>query len=85
MDNNSVIERITANQYDTAPFNRSGLIPPFFRYRELFLVVPKYYLSFCMIEKVMTTISNAIFCFITNTSEFRANNRRISTETYAIR
>ncbi|EPB69505.1 hypothetical protein ANCCEY_11411 [Ancylostoma ceylanicum] len=48
-------------------------------------VAPKYHLSSCIIEKVMSTITDAIFCYITNTSEFTANNRTISTEVYAQR
>ncbi|EPB69508.1 hypothetical protein ANCCEY_11414 [Ancylostoma ceylanicum] len=79
------VEQIKNGTYDTGPFNRSDLIAPFIRYRETFQVAPAYNLSSCQIEKVMTTISNAVFCYITNASEFVANSRRISTEKYSTR
>ncbi|EYC26386.1 hypothetical protein Y032_0010g1126 [Ancylostoma ceylanicum] len=92
MDNNNldphgedVVERIKTGKYDTAPFNRTHLIPPFYQYREAFVVAPTYHLSSCKIEKVMTTITDAIFCYLTNTTEFLADNRTISTEEYHIR
>ncbi|EYC26384.1 hypothetical protein Y032_0010g1125 [Ancylostoma ceylanicum] len=84
-DNGELIRRIKNGSYNTAPFEKSRLIPPFFRYKETFQVAPKYHLSSCIIEKVMSTITDAIFCYITNTSEFTANNRTISTEVYAQR
>ncbi|KAK6756196.1 hypothetical protein RB195_014536 [Necator americanus] len=80
-----IIEQIQNGTYETEPFNKSKLISPFVRYRETFQVAPKYGLSSCQIEKVMTTVSGAIFCYITNTSEFEANNRKISTEEYSTR
>ncbi|KIH59850.1 hypothetical protein ANCDUO_09908 [Ancylostoma duodenale] len=79
------VEQIKNGTYDTSPFNRSELIAPFIRYRETFQVARKYKLSSCQIEKVMSTISGSIFCYITNTTEFIANNRTISTEQYNTR
>ncbi|RCN38040.1 hypothetical protein ANCCAN_16071 [Ancylostoma caninum] len=80
-----IIVRVKNGSYDTSPFGKSRLVPPFFRYKEEFQVAPKYRLSSCLIEKVMTTITEAIFCYITNTTEFMANQRTISTEVYAKR
>ncbi|KAK5965004.1 hypothetical protein GCK32_008257, partial [Trichostrongylus colubriformis] len=48
-------------------------------------VAPDYHLSFCRIEKVMTTIFDGIFCYINNKTEFEASNRKISTELYQTR
>ncbi|WKY09859.1 hypothetical protein Q1695_002314 [Nippostrongylus brasiliensis] len=80
-----VIQQIKNASYITAPFDEMNLIPPFYRYSEFFRVAPKYHLSACHIEKVMTTIVDAIFCFINNATEFTANDRRISTEIYETR
>ncbi|EPB69506.1 hypothetical protein ANCCEY_11412 [Ancylostoma ceylanicum] len=68
-----IVEQIKNGTYTNGPFNSSEL------------VAPAYNLSSCQIEKVMTTISGSIFCYITNTSEFVAQKRRISTETYTTR
>ncbi|RCN30209.1 hypothetical protein ANCCAN_24025, partial [Ancylostoma caninum] len=80
-----VVERVKIGNNDPAPFNRTDLIVPFFRYQEGFVVAPSYHLSSCKIEKVMTTIADAIFCFLTNRTEFLANNRTISTEQFHTR
>ncbi|EYC26383.1 hypothetical protein Y032_0010g1124 [Ancylostoma ceylanicum] len=80
-----IVEQIKNGTYTNGPFNSSELVAPFIRYRETFQVAPAYNLSSCQIEKVMTTISGSIFCYITNTSEFVAQKRRISTETYTTR
>ncbi|KAL6741697.1 hypothetical protein Aduo_014926 [Ancylostoma duodenale] len=77
-----VIKQVKSRSYDTSPFEKSTLIPPFFGYKEEYQVAPKYHLSSCIIEKVMSTITEAIFCYITNTTEFTANHRSISTEVY---
>ncbi|CAJ0590308.1 unnamed protein product [Cylicocyclus nassatus] len=67
-----IIEKIQNADYEVAPFNESK-------------VAPKYRLAVCQIEKVMTTVMDAIFCYLTNTTEFMLNNRTISTETFAER
>ncbi|RCN38037.1 hypothetical protein ANCCAN_16068 [Ancylostoma caninum] len=79
------MERVKIGNHDPAPFNRTNLIVPFFRYQEGFVVAPSYHLSSCKIEKVMTTIADAIFCYLTNRTEFLANNRTISTEQFHTR
>ncbi|WKY07516.1 hypothetical protein Q1695_007184 [Nippostrongylus brasiliensis] len=76
------LQQIRSGYYDTAPFNRSKLLPPFFNYKEKFHIVPNYHILMCRIEKVMVTLSDAIFCYLTNHTEFNANNRRISTENF---
>ncbi|KAL6741695.1 hypothetical protein Aduo_014924 [Ancylostoma duodenale] len=80
-----VVERVKSDNYDAAPFNKTDLILPFFRYQEGFVVAQSYHLSSCKIEKVMTTITDAIFCYFTNRTEFLANNRTISTEQFRTR
>ncbi|WKY07513.1 hypothetical protein Q1695_007182 [Nippostrongylus brasiliensis] len=79
------VDEIKRGTYDTAPFDRNELLPPFHGYSERFHILPDYHLLMCRIEKVMVTLSDAIFCYITNSTEFIANRRRISTENYTNR
>ncbi|RCN23775.1 hypothetical protein ANCCAN_30537 [Ancylostoma caninum] len=60
--------------------DNSSILPPFFRFREEYLVVKKYRLATCQIEKVMTTIRDGIFCYLTDSKNFTANNRTMSKE-----
>ncbi|KAK5983135.1 hypothetical protein GCK32_022372, partial [Trichostrongylus colubriformis] len=46
----------------------------------MFQVAPEYRLATCEIEKNMLTIRHGIFCYLTNTAEFIAQKRSISTE-----
>ncbi|KIH69650.1 hypothetical protein ANCDUO_00026 [Ancylostoma duodenale] len=66
-------------------FNKTGVFPPFHRYREYFQDIPKYRLCTCFIEKVMSTIRDGIFCYLKDPVEFVSHNRRISTENYVNR
>ncbi|EYB90906.1 hypothetical protein Y032_0212g2229 [Ancylostoma ceylanicum] len=60
--------------------NMSSIIPPFFRFREEYLVAKKYRLATCQIEKVMSTIRGGMFCYLTDSKNFTAHNRKISQE-----
>ncbi|WKY03219.1 hypothetical protein Q1695_004733 [Nippostrongylus brasiliensis] len=80
-----IYHQIKNGTYDTAPFEKSSLMPPFYSFSEKFLISPRYKISQCLIEKVISTITEAIFCYIDNPVEFEANNRTISTESYEIR
>ncbi|CAJ0588755.1 unnamed protein product [Cylicocyclus nassatus] len=60
--------------------NKSHILPPFIRYREQYLVIDKYRLATCQIEKIMSTIRGAIFCFLTDSKKFLEHNRTISNE-----
>ncbi|KAL6733997.1 hypothetical protein Aduo_004586 [Ancylostoma duodenale] len=65
--------------------NISGIVPPFHRLEEIILVTPQYNLATCQIEKIMSTVRDGIFCYLTNTTEFLENNRTISTEYWTTR
>ncbi|RCN29121.1 hypothetical protein ANCCAN_25122 [Ancylostoma caninum] len=65
--------------------NISGILPPFHRFEQAILVTPKYNLATCQIEKIMSTVRDGIFCYLTNTTEFLAHNRTISTEYWTTR
>ncbi|KAK6038801.1 hypothetical protein COOONC_09773 [Cooperia oncophora] len=58
----------------------SDIIPAYHNIENHFLVLPDYRLVGCEIEKNMITIRRAVFCYLTNTTEFIAQNRSISTE-----
>ncbi|KAK6037805.1 hypothetical protein COOONC_24690 [Cooperia oncophora] len=58
----------------------SDIIPPYRSIENHFLVSPNYKLATCEIEKNMLTIRRSIFCYLTNTTDFIAQNRSISTE-----
>ncbi|RCN28052.1 hypothetical protein ANCCAN_26212 [Ancylostoma caninum] len=60
--------------------SNSTLLPPFIRFREEFLVNPDYHLATCQIEKVMTTVREGIFCYLTDPRNFSIHNRTISKE-----
>ncbi|EPB75773.1 hypothetical protein ANCCEY_05131 [Ancylostoma ceylanicum] len=60
--------------------DKPSILPPFFRFREEYLVVKKYHLATCQIEKVMTTIRDGIFCYLTDSKNFTKHNRTISKE-----
>ncbi|EYC09499.1 hypothetical protein Y032_0060g3153 [Ancylostoma ceylanicum] len=60
--------------------DKSSILPPFFRFREEYLVVKKYRLATCQIEKVMTTIRDGIFCYLTDSKNFTSHNRTMSKE-----
>ncbi|EYB98396.1 hypothetical protein Y032_0131g1599 [Ancylostoma ceylanicum] len=60
--------------------DKSSVLPPYFRFREEYLVVKKYHLATCQIEKVMTTIRDGIFCYLTDSKNFTMHNRTISKE-----
>ncbi|EYC10370.1 hypothetical protein Y032_0056g2711 [Ancylostoma ceylanicum] len=55
---------IDGNRLISEKINGSDLLPPFVRFREFFLVAPKYNLATCIIEKVMSTFRNAMFCYL---------------------
>ncbi|KAL6740858.1 hypothetical protein Aduo_014169 [Ancylostoma duodenale] len=84
-DVKSLRQQLEDRTYDSSPFRPDTLIQPFFRYKELFKVSPKYSLTTCQIEKTTSLLKDAIFCFLKNPWKFRANNRRISTEQYFTR
>ncbi|WKY08134.1 hypothetical protein Q1695_007546 [Nippostrongylus brasiliensis] len=73
-------DQVKEGTYNTAPFDKNELLPPFEKYFRGFQVSQKYHLARCRIAKVMTTLTYAIFCYISNSTEFDADNRRISTE-----
>ncbi|KAL6733791.1 hypothetical protein Aduo_004408 [Ancylostoma duodenale] len=62
--------------------DESSIIPPYFRFREEYLVVKKYSLATCQIEKVRTTIHDGIFCYLTDSKNFTAHNRTIGKESW---
>ncbi|ETN83030.1 hypothetical protein NECAME_01829 [Necator americanus] len=46
-------------------------------------IAPNYDLATCQIEKVMTTIRDAIFCYLRDPIGFKAHDRRISSESWS--
>ncbi|ETN83028.1 hypothetical protein NECAME_01827 [Necator americanus] len=72
-------------EQQTPSANSSRLLPPYHNLVEAIMVEPKYNLVSCQIEKVMTTIRDGIFCYLTNNTEFLAHNRSISTEYWTSR
>ncbi|WKY07527.1 hypothetical protein Q1695_007190 [Nippostrongylus brasiliensis] len=60
----SRLEQVRNATFNTAPFDRSHLLPPFINYDEQF--------------HVMSTLLDAISCYITNSKEFNSGNRAIS-------
>ncbi|EYB90096.1 hypothetical protein Y032_0223g2653 [Ancylostoma ceylanicum] len=60
--------------------NKSNLLPPLFRFREIFLISPKYNLATCQIEKVMSTFRSGMFCYLNRKRQFEKEGRNISTE-----
>ncbi|KAK5980366.1 hypothetical protein GCK32_007416 [Trichostrongylus colubriformis] len=60
--------------------NQSGMVPPYVRFREAFLISPDYNLATCQIEKIMSTFRSAMFCYLNRKDEFVAAGRSISTE-----
>ncbi|VDL75598.1 unnamed protein product [Nippostrongylus brasiliensis] len=77
----SRLEQVRSGTFPTAPFNRSQLLPPFIGYAEQFHIAPPYHFLICRIQKVMSTVLDAASCYISNSTEFNASNRTISTET----
>ncbi|KIH43027.1 hypothetical protein ANCDUO_26979, partial [Ancylostoma duodenale] len=43
-------------------------------------IAPNYDLATCQIEKIMTTVRDAVFCYLSDPIGFEANNRTISSE-----
>ncbi|WKY07523.1 hypothetical protein Q1695_007188 [Nippostrongylus brasiliensis] len=76
----SRLEQVRSGTFPTAPFNRSQLLPPLMEYAEKFHIAPPYHFLICRIQKVMSTVLDAASCYITNSTEFNASNRTISTE-----
>ncbi|VDL73151.1 unnamed protein product [Nippostrongylus brasiliensis] len=76
----SRLEQVRRGTFTTAPFNRSHLLPPLIEYTEEFHIAPPYHVLICRIPKVMSTVLDAAFCYITNSTEFKASNRTISNE-----
>ncbi|KAK6732770.1 hypothetical protein RB195_016875 [Necator americanus] len=58
-------------------------LPAFGSLRENILIAPNYDLATCQIEKVMTTIRDAIFCYLRDPIGFKAHDRRISSESWS--
>ncbi|CAJ0608678.1 unnamed protein product [Cylicocyclus nassatus] len=79
------VENAEWRKANAAALNKSYTLPPFIRFREEYLVVDKYRLASCQIEKVMTTIKEAIFCFLTDSEKFLRHNRTISREHWSNR
>ncbi|EYC41677.1 hypothetical protein Y032_0560g3473 [Ancylostoma ceylanicum] len=79
----SILASIKDGNVDTTPYDRSRILPPFHRFMEKFEVSFKYSISLCIMPKAMCTLGTAIFCFLNNPAKFKANGRRISTETWA--
>ncbi|XGW09042.1 hypothetical protein V3C99_011389 [Haemonchus contortus] len=69
------IEQLVEEEADV-----SEIIPPFYPMENFYVVSPPYNLATCEIEKNMLTIRRSIFCYLTNTTQFIAENRSISTE-----
>ncbi|VDL80708.1 unnamed protein product [Nippostrongylus brasiliensis] len=76
----SRLEQVRSGTFPTAPFNRSQLIPPFIEYAEQFHIAPPYHFLICRIQKVMSTVLDAASCYISNSTQFNASKRTISTE-----
>ncbi|KAL6733998.1 hypothetical protein Aduo_004587 [Ancylostoma duodenale] len=55
-------------------------LPPFGPLRENIVIAPNYDLATCQIEKIMTTVRDAVFCYLSDPIGFEANNRTISSE-----
>ncbi|VDO05014.1 unnamed protein product [Haemonchus placei] len=69
------IEQLVEEESDV-----SEIIPPYYPMENFYVVSPPYNLATCEIEKNMLTIRRSIFCYLTNTTQFIAENRSISTE-----
>uniref|UniRef100_A0A7I4Y7W8 Carbohydrate sulfotransferase n=1 Tax=Haemonchus contortus TaxID=6289 RepID=A0A7I4Y7W8_HAECO len=67
-------------QQNSASNVTAELVPPYYRLENRYLVSPPYRLATCEIEKNMVTLRHSIFCYLTNTTQFIAQNRSISTE-----
>ncbi|EYB90098.1 hypothetical protein Y032_0223g2654 [Ancylostoma ceylanicum] len=60
--------------------NRCRLLPPFIRFREVYLISQRYNLATCQIEKIMSTFRYGMFCYLNRHARFEASGRNISTE-----
>ncbi|VDO78463.1 unnamed protein product [Heligmosomoides polygyrus] len=60
--------------------SRSGMVPPFIRFREAFLISRSNKLASCQIEKIMSTFRAGLFCYLNKKKEFIEKGRKISTE-----
>ncbi|RCN38648.1 hypothetical protein ANCCAN_15437 [Ancylostoma caninum] len=58
--------------------DRSSIIPPYFRFREDYMVARKHRLAMCRIENAMSEIQDAIFCYLTNSQNITLQSRTIT-------
>ncbi|WKY08829.1 hypothetical protein Q1695_001758 [Nippostrongylus brasiliensis] len=81
-DIDSIVTAIQSGTFDTAPFEKTILVPPFYRYLEKFEILSKYNISICLIPKIMSTLGKSIFCYLHNPFKFKYHGRRIEEEAY---
>ncbi|EPB70980.1 hypothetical protein ANCCEY_09925 [Ancylostoma ceylanicum] len=58
----------------------SSIIPPYFRFREEFLVAKRHRMAMCQIENVMSTIQDTIFCYLNKSQNFTTIDGAIARE-----
>ncbi|VDL86032.1 unnamed protein product [Nippostrongylus brasiliensis] len=63
-------------------FPETWALPAFGQLRENIMVAPRYRLATCQIEKIMSTIRHAMFCYLTNPFGFRSNNKSMRLQSW---
>ncbi|WKX96286.1 hypothetical protein Q1695_012606 [Nippostrongylus brasiliensis] len=66
----------------TGVFPETWALPAFGQLRENIMVAPRYRLATCQIEKIMSTIRHAMFCYLTNPFGFRSNNKSMGLQSW---
>lgn len=79
-DIDEVLASIANGTFDTRPFHKNRLLPPFSRDLSDFQVAPQYRLGLCTVPKIMSTINLAIFCFLKHPKRYMVEKRQISKE-----
>ncbi|RCN27846.1 hypothetical protein ANCCAN_26417 [Ancylostoma caninum] len=58
----------------------ASCVQPFARIRPLIVAAPKYHMMSCIIQKSMSTVMSAIFCYLSREKEFISAGRNILRE-----
>ncbi|CAJ0606994.1 unnamed protein product [Cylicocyclus nassatus] len=64
----------------TRELHQAWALAPFGPLRENIVIAPNYNIASCQIEKIMTTVRDAVFCYLTNPTDYEAFNRSLSAE-----
>ncbi|WKX96287.1 hypothetical protein Q1695_012607 [Nippostrongylus brasiliensis] len=84
-DSTALLQHVAYATKHGIPLNETLVLPAFCNLRNNILAAPEYGLATCQIEKSLSTVRDAIFCYLDNPQLFEENKRILHNEFWSSR